>query len=382
LNDVRFATVVVDLNEVELAELGTKRLALWIVAWFLFLGGLAVALAQEDGERPAAAPESQEKPAVWPPDEARGAAPDTEMVPGAQPSPAKLEVSPDYVIGPEDVLDVEVFNVPELTKTVRVANDGFISLPLLERVKAAGYTTTELRQELEEKWGETYLQQPQVSIFVRDFHARPVSVIGAVERPGLYYLAARRSLIEVLSMAGGLGKKSSAASGRTVIVTRKGGFGDLHMTEGMRLLAPDKLEVDLSRLLYSNDDSTNIEIRPLDVVSVSKAPVIYVVGEVKKAGGFVLEDRERVTVLQALALAEGLYGNPSKKNAKIIRPAADGSRKELRINLGKIMRGKAPDIEMAANDILFVPMSASKAAVKQATSSAVSTISGLIIWRR
>jgi polysaccharide export outer membrane protein len=290
-------------------------------------------------------------------------------------------IGPNYVMGPEDVLSLTVFDVPELRNlVVRVANDGTISLPLLGRVKAAGLTTEQLRHVLEEKWGETYLQSPQVTVFIKQFRAKPVSLIGAVEKPGLYPLTAPRNLIEVLSLAGGLGKKSSGAAGRTAYVTRAGGFGDLKLAPGMRLVAPDKLEIDIHRLLYSKDDTLNIPIKPLDVISVTKAPVIYVVGEVKKAGGFIVEDREKITVLQALALAEGLYGNPSKNHAQLIRSEPEGSPKQIPLNLGKILKGKAPDVEMAANDILFVPSSTGKLVLKQATSSAIATVSGLIIW--
>ncbi len=291
-------------------------------------------------------------------------------------------LGPDYQVGAGDVIAVDVFNVKDLSHLKRrIGNDGTVSLPLLGDVKVAGLSTQKIQEELEELWGKTYLQDPQVSVFVLQFKARPVSVIGAVSKPGLYPLTARRTLVDVLSMAGGLGNKvSSTAPGRTVIITRQGGFGNLAMSDGMHLLAPDKLEIDLSKLLYSSDNSTNIEIKPLDTISVTKAPVIYVVGEVKKAGGFVLQDREKVTVLQALALAEGLHGNPAKKYARIIRDDPNGHREVIPINLGKIMKGKAADPEMIASDILFIPESAGKAAIKQATSSAVATISGLIIW--
>lgn len=290
-------------------------------------------------------------------------------------------IGPNYVVGPEDVLSVTVFDVSELkNQVVRVANDGTISLPLLGRVKAAGLTSEQLRHELEEKWGESYLQNPQVSIFIKQFRAKPVSVIGAVEKPGLYPLTAPRNLIEVLALAGGLGKKSSGGAGRTAYITRASGFGDLKLAPGMRLDTPDKLEIDLHRLLYAKDDTMNIPIKPLDVISVTKAPVVYVVGEVKKAGGFVVEDREKVTVLQALALAEGLYGSPAKKHAQLIRNEPNGSPKQIPLDLGKILKGKAPDVEMAADDILFVPSSAAKIALKEGTASAIATISGLIIW--
>jgi len=286
-------------------------------------------------------------------------------------------------VGAGDVLVINVFNVTDLSDlTRRVGNDGRISLPLLDHVKVAGLTPAQVQKHLEELWGQTYLENPQVSVFVKEFKARPVSVIGAVAKPGLYPLTARRNLIEVLSMAGGLGTKTTTSPpGRDVIVTRQGGFGNLPVTDGMRLVSPDKMEIDLSKLLYSADNAANIEIRPLDVISVTKAPIIYVVGEVIKAGGFVLEEREKVTVLQALALAEGLNGNPAKKATRILRTAPDGQREQIPVDLGKVLNGKAPDPEMVANDILFVPASAGKKAMKQATSSVIATISGIVIWR-
>jgi polysaccharide export outer membrane protein len=290
--------------------------------------------------------------------------------------------SSDYVIGPEDVLDIDVFNVPELTKTVRVANDGTISLALLGHVQAAGCTTEQLRKELERRWGQSYLENPQVTVFVREFHAQPVSVIGAVERPGIYELKGPRTLIEILSMAGGLAKVGTAP-GRTIVVTRRGGFGEeLQLVEGMNLVGADKVEINLQRLLYSREAGLNIDIKPFDTVSVSRADIVYVVGDVKRPGGFVLADRENLTVLQALALAEGLNGTASKRQARIIRRNADGSRTEIPVDLTKVLNGKSQDLELAANDILFVPVSAGKAAAKRGAEAAIATVSGLLIWRR
>lgn len=290
--------------------------------------------------------------------------------------------SSDYVIGPEDVLDIDVFNVPELTKTVRVANDGTISLALLGHVQAAGCTAEQLRKELERRWGQSYLENPQVTVFVREFHAQPVSVIGAVERPGIYELKGPRTLIEILSMAGGLAKVGTAP-GRTIVVTRRGGFGEeLQLVAGMNLVGADKVEINLQRLLYSREAGLNIDIKPFDTVSVSRADIVYVVGDVKRPGGFVLADRENLTVLQALALAEGLNGTASKRQARIIRRNADGSRTEIPVDLTKVLNGKSQDLELAANDILFVPVSAGKAAARRGAEAVLGTLSGILIYRR
>jgi polysaccharide export outer membrane protein len=294
--------------------------------------------------------------------------------------PAEQGTSPDYLIGPEDLLDIDVFNVPELSKTVRVANDGTISLALLGHVQAAGLSTKQLRERLEWQYGNSYLEKPQVSVFVKEFHAQPVSVIGAVERPGLYQLTAPRTLIEVLSMAGGLAKRSSAPAGRTLIVTRPEGFWDLQPVEGMRLLALDKLEINLRKLLYSQQSALNIQIKPLDTISVSTADIVYVGGDVHRPTGILLEDRENITVLQALAMAEGLNRTASKKAAKIIRKRDDGTRIEIPVNLDNVLKGKEPDAELVPNDLLFVPDSKGKYALYRGVEAAISTISGVIIW--
>lgn len=285
---------------------------------------------------------------------------------------------PNYILGPEDVLEVEVFNVPELKETVRVAADGQVALPLIGRVQAMGLTTDQLRQELADKWGENYLQDPQVSVFVKEFKARPVSVIGAVEKPDLYYVKGQRSLIEVLSMAGGIGKHSG--SGRTVVITRKSGFKDLQVVEGMHVRGPDQIEIDLNRLLYTRDPGLNIEIRPLDTVSVSNADVVYVNGAVKLPGGFVLDDRPTVTVVQAISMAGGFTTTAKRGGAKIFRTQKDGSKIEVPVDMGKVLKGKADDITLAANDILYVPDSRTKVAGSRAVDVSVSTLSAWLIW--
>jgi polysaccharide export outer membrane protein len=147
-------------------------------------------------------------------------------------------------------------------------------------------------------------------------------------------------------------------------------------------VAPEKLEINISRLLYSHEDVLNIEIQPRDTISVTKADVIYVVGDVRKPGGFVLEDRENLTVLQALAMAEGVLNTASKSQARIIRKTAEGARTEIPVDLKKVLAGKSPDEVMAANDILFVPNSAAKSALKRGAEAAIGTVSGILIYRR
>ena len=344
-----------------------------VVGLAVFALGLATLWAQESSGVPASqnAVEIQN--------------PDTGATGGnAQAKPQPASSSPqrsNYLLGPEDVVTIDVFDVPELSKKkVRVANDGKISLPLIGRVQAAGLTPEQLRRELEDKWGENYLQNPQVTVFVEEFKAKPVSVIGAVEKPGLYTLTARRSLIEVLSMAGGYGKRLTSPAGRTVVVTRRSGFEGLQPIDGMHIRSPKQVEIDLNRLLYTRDKALNIEIKPLDIISVSRADAVYVTGAVKLPGGFVLEDRPTMTVLQAIAMAQGFTPTAARKSARIIRTEEDGSKTEIPVDLTKVIRGKAPDTTLAANDILFVPDSKGKIVAIRGTQTTIATFSEWLIW--
>jgi polysaccharide export outer membrane protein len=271
-------------------------------------------------------------------------------------------------------------NVPELKETVRVENDGTIPVRLLGHVKAAGLTTLQLRTDLEKQWGETYLEDPKVSVFIREFHAQPISVIGAVAKPGLYQLTGPRTLIEVISMAGGLGTRGTNQPGRFLYVTRKDGFGDLQLVEGMEQPAPDQLEIDLKQLMQTRDSALNIKMKPFDIVSVSKAGVIYVIGAVKKPGGFIMEDRERVTVLQALSLAEGTGPFAKKGAARIVRQGENGSRQEIHVDLDKVIKGTGEDVEMAANDILIVPDNTKKYWGMRGVDTAISTLTAAVIY--
>jgi polysaccharide export outer membrane protein len=286
----------------------------------------------------------------------------------------------DYVIGPEDILTLEVMNVPELKETVRVENDGTIPVRLLGHVKAAGLTTSQLRTDLEKAWGESYLEDPKVTVFIREFHAQPISVIGAVAKPGLYQLTGPRTLIEVISMAGGLGTRGANQPGRFLYVTRKGGFDDLQLTEGMEQTAPDQVEIDLKELVQTRDPALNIKMKPFDIVSVTKAGIIYVIGAVKRPGGFLMEDRERVTVLQALSLAEGTGPYAKKSAARIVRQGENGSRQEIPVDLGKVVKGTGEDVEMAANDILVVPDSAGKYVGARGLEIAITTATAAVIY--
>lgn len=298
-------------------------------------------------------------------------------------------IGPDYKLGPEDVITLTVFNLPEMTQTIRVENDGTITIKLLGRVKVVGLTTSQLRDELQKELGKTYLEDPHVTVFIKQFHSTPISVVGAVAKPGLYQLPGPRTLIQVIAMAGGINLPGTAAgnmqggapAGRWAYITRREGFADLMPVDGISKLAPDQVKVDLGRLLYSHDSALDIPVKPFDTITVSKAGVVYVVGDVQKSGGFTLEDVDSLTALQALSLAQGCSTSCNMKHDEIIHTLPNGTRQVSYINLGKIMKGKAKDPILTANDMLVVPGSMVKGIGSSSIGTALSTVSGLIIWR-
>jgi polysaccharide export outer membrane protein len=325
-----------------------------------------------------------------------------------QESTDRDSASQDYHIGADDLLQISVYEAADLGRTVRVSADGQISLPPLGTVRAAGLTSRQLEAVLEELLRRTYMKDPHVGVFVKEMQSHPVSVFGAVQKPGVYQIRGPRSLLEVLSMAQGLANDA----GDTVIVMRHGGASTAGSTSGsdppaaegsntpagnvphgpaasatlasvsVKSSAENSIEVNLKELLDSGDPRSNVLVYPGDVVKVARAGIVYVIGEVNKPGGYVLKTNENISVLQAIALAEGLTHTASGKHARIIRTdALTGVRRQIPINLGKILSGHAPDPVLQAKDILFVPNNAVKAAFYHSTEGIVGIVSGAAIYR-
>jgi polysaccharide export outer membrane protein len=206
-------------------------------------------------------------------------------------------------------------------------------------------------------------------------------VIGAVKNPGVHQLQGHKTLVEVLSLAGGL----DAAAGPKVKITRRLEWGHIPLKNavadptGQFAVA----EVSLKAILDAKNPEENIVMRPNDVVSVPRAEMVYVGGQVLKAGGFVLNERETISVLQALTLAGGLDRAASPQHARILRSVRPGEeRAEMAVDLRKIMEGRATDIPLRPEDILFVPASVPKKAAIRALEAAIQMGTGAVIWRR
>ena len=328
----------------------------------------------------------------------------------------------DYRIGPQDLLDINIFEAPELNRTVRVSENGEVSLPLLGGIHVVRLTARELENTLATRLRE-FLKDPHVSVMVTAIESHPVSVIGEVNKPGVFQVRGSKTLLEMLSMAQGL----APDAGDEVLVMRNAGYnrsqegsgqatqagsgeagrkdtngiksgtgrddnGTLknNATESIagthdagtdRTQQSDTLAINLRHLLNSRGPGLNVPIYAGDIVKVTRAGIVYVVGAVRKPGGFTVKGNEQMSLLKAIALAEGLSSTSSKGHTRIIRTdEGSGKRSEIPVELGKILDGKAPDMNLQAADIVFVPNSTGKTVLFRSTDAIINTASGVAIF--
>jgi polysaccharide export outer membrane protein len=331
----------------------------------------------------------------------------------------------DYRIGPQDLLDLNIFEAPELNRTVRVSENGEVSLPLLGGIHVVRLTARELENVLAAKLRE-FLKDPHVSVMVTAIESHPVSVIGEVNKPGVFQVRGSKTLLEMLSLAQGLAPEA----GDEVLVMRNAGYNrgqdgsgqtrqtgsgepgskdtnqiksaaaqdhdatdvalknnatastaETNVAATDRMQGGDTVAINLRHLLNSRDPRFNVPIYAGDIVKVTRAGIVYVVGAVKKPGGFTVKGNEQMSLLKAIALAEGLSSTSSKGHTRIIRTdEGSGKRSEIPVQLGKILDGKAPDLNLQAADIVFVPSSTGKTVLFRSTDAVVNTATGLAIF--
>ena len=297
----------------------------------------------------------------------------------------------DYTIGPDDVLQITVFEVPEISGEYRVSSRGQLSLPLLPaRIQAGGLTAGELEHALEQNLQASQLvNHPQVNVSIKEYRSHPITVVGAVRKPTVYQAVGRTSLLQVLAYAEGLADDA----GSTIVITRSAGRSPVATTAApsdttasslAEEASPETIVIRLSDLLESGDPRFNIGLEGGDTVAVPRAGIVYVVGAVNRPGGFVLkDDREEMTVLKALALAEDLKPTALRSRAVIVRKdPAKGETTEIPVNLSKILGAKGSNPALQANDILFVPDSGGKRALRRAAEAALQITTGIVIFRR
>ncbi len=252
----------------------------------------------------------------------------------------------DYVVGPEDLLDVQFFGQEDLNRQVRVDGEGEVTLPLVGAVRVAGFTPKSIEKRLMQTYGARYLRNPQINLAVKEYRHQRVSVTGAVDKPGYYEIIGPRKLLEVLAMAGGLQDKGAdSKAGDVVQVIREHGN-------------PHTLIVDLKRLQVRGDPTLNVTIHSGDVVHVPFAGNAYVLGGVRAPGCVAV--RDNLTLSQALAMAGG--ADPVLANNQITVMRLDENRNPTTItaHLDKVLRRQEPDVPLKDNDVVVVNVSSFK----------------------
>jgi polysaccharide export outer membrane protein len=271
--------------------------------------------------------------------------------------------APQLRIGGGDLLSISVYGVPELTQDVRVNNSGDVYLPLIGYVQLAGLTPDQAQTVIENRLREGgFVKNPHVTVSLKDYVNQSATVTGEVTKPGVYPILGTQRLLEVLATAGGLTQRA----GRTVTITHRD-----HPEEPMKVNLPADL---------TKSPKDNIEVLPGDTLVVNRAGVVYVVGEVQRPSGLVMDNNEKLTVMQAIALAGGPTSVAAMNSAKLIRTTSTG-REELGLPLKKMLSAKQADIDLKPDDIIFVPSSFGKKAAKRTAESALAITQSMAIYR-
>src|SRR6267143_2139245 len=270
---------------------------------------------------------------------------------------------PDLLIGAGDLLEVSLYGMTDFKTVVRVNSGGEISLPMIGTIPVAGLSVEQAETLVARKLTEKgFFNDPHVTVFEKEYATQGISVLGEVQKPGIYPLLGSRKLYDAMSAAGGTTPKA----GRYVLITRRNDPQHsvrVPLTTG----SPDSME-------------NNVTVEPGDTILVSTAGVVYVVGDVHLPGGFVMENGNDITVLKAIALAQGTNPNAALNAARLIRKTPEGS-KDVPLPLKQILAAKAPDPQLQPDDVVFVPSSAGKSAAKRGAEAILQMATGMAIWR-
>jgi polysaccharide export outer membrane protein len=315
----------------------------------------------------------------------------------------------DYVIGPGDLVNVQVFDVPEMSRELRVSQTGTIGMPLVPvRLHIAGLTESQTERKITEVLeAKGLISHPEVSVTVKEKKSRPITIVGAVAHPQVYEADRQVTLIDVLAQAGGI----TPDAADHVIVTRAERDNLQDTADATQDMVPsvsasdatpsaqgsgkpsadppqippplvNTITVNLSQILEAGDMVNNVVIQPGDVVTVPHAGIVYVLGAVPRPGGYtVTNDRAQLSTLKVLSLAGGLDKTAKSDRAVIVRKDATGKQQEVDVDLKKIMKFEAEDVQLRPSDILFVPRSAGKQAAIRAAELATAIGTGLLIYR-
>jgi polysaccharide biosynthesis/export protein len=259
-----------------------------------------------------------------------------------------------------DLLQLDVFDTPELSAKLRVDEHGGVTLPVVGTLPVQGLTAEQAGQAIEACFRDKdVLKDPHVTVTVLEFSTQGVTILGEVKSPGTYPLLGAHGLLDLISAAGG----ETPSAGKDVAVTHRND--------------PDHPVIVKIESKAASTTAFNIDVLPGDIIMVSHAGIVYVVGDVGKPGGFLIETNDRLTVLQAIALAQGTNRTASLNHSKLIRKTVTG-REEVPVPLKKLLANEAPDLMLADGDILFVPGSGPKNVLRDIESILPSAASAAI----
>jgi len=280
----------------------------------------------------------------------------------ASPQSSRLPANSNVKLGIGDLIEVSVFGVPDLSTKTRISGSGDVYLPLIDYVHVAGLTTDEAQQLIQKRLEDGgFVRGPHVSIYVNESASQAITMVGEISRLGAYPAIGERRLFDLISAAGGFTEKA----GRIVTIEHHGDPGQ-------------KVELQLSSNNLAEDTQENVDIYPGDLIIVSRAGIVYVVGDVQRPAGFLVSEDNALSVLKALALAGGGTRTAALNRARILRQTPNGVQ-EIPVSLKKILYAKAPDVALAKGDILFVPGSAAKAAAYRTAEAAVALSTTLAV---
>jgi polysaccharide export outer membrane protein len=278
----------------------------------------------------------------------------------ARPQSPRLLANSNVKLGVGDLIEISVYGVPDLSTKVRISGSGDVYLPLIDYVHLAALTTDEAQELIQKRLEDGgFVRGPHVSIFVDESASQAITLVGEVVRPGAYPAIGERRLFDLISAAGGLTDKA----GRNVTIEHQGSPGQ-------------KVELQLSANM-AEDTQDNVDVFPGDTIIVSRAGIVYVVGDVNRPSGFRIEDNT-LTVLKALALVGGGTRTSALSKTRILREGPNGTQ-EIPVNLKKILYAKAPDMALVKGDVLFVPGSAAKTAAYRGAEAALAMSTTLAV---
>lgn len=265
--------------------------------------------------------------------------------------PKKLFAASDYKVGPEDVIEVSVFGVDDLHTIARVSATGNIRLPLIDNIQAAGFTITELEAAIAKKL-KKYVTEPAVSVYIKEYRSQQIAVLGAVKNPGVYYVTGYKSLIDLISMAGGLSKDAGDVC---IIQNAYEANSGAEQPGGQTV-------IDLTELLINGRTELNIPLSAGAIVNVPESGIFFVDGSVKSPGSFPLKGK--ITLTQAISMAKGFSYEASLSDITIYRDEGKPERGVITADYDALIKRESPDIEIKDKDIVIVSRSGFKSFIK------------------